>query len=120
MSWQERDWAKRKDEDHRERPIRREMEGAFPSPIREDAAWEKSHGDHERAERFASFVQLVDTVREKVGAFLSGCNVRTFQEAAMTVEILHKLTIAAHNARHIDGEDPGTGGPPDEDDDGDE
>jgi hypothetical protein len=49
-----------------------------------------------------------------VGAFIANCNVRTVQEAAMCVEILHKLTIAAHNARHIDDEDPNAGGPDDD------
>ena len=114
MGWQERDWAKRKDDSPRERVIERELEGAFPSPIREDSTWEKAGNDdgHGNACSYAGCVELADMVRGKVGDYLAKHEIKNLQEAGGFVEMLHKLVIAAHNARHLD-----SGAPPKEDDD---
>lgn len=118
MSWRDRQWAARHPDEPeykdkaspREREIPREMEGPFPSPVRDDAAYEKGTSDF--GSSYASCVALADMVRDKVGEYLAEHEIRSLQEAGGFVEMLHKLVIAAHNARHLD-----SGAPPKEEDD---
>ena len=113
MSWQERDWAKRSDTDDR-----RGKGKLFPDPIREDAAGERAHGkdysDEARANRYASWMSLIDTVRDKVAACVERYNIDNPQACAMVVETLYRLVAAAHNAKALDLDTPPPGGPDDE------
>lgn len=69
----------------------RKLEGMFPTPIRPNGAP-------------ASLVALVDLARGKVAEFVTGCKVASFEDAAMLTEVVNKLIIATHNARHEENE----------------
>ena len=113
MGWRERDWAKRDvdEPEYQDRPRLRSGK-MFPDPIRTDAAWERERGrdygddakDEKAADRYASWMQLIDIVREKTARCIERFNCDNPQAAALLVDLTHKLTVTAANARFLDGD----------------